>query len=80
MYSKRLRYLYSFYQLTFSEHSVNNHAEDLRHLFVGHEGQKKLRVHMHGANDFGDIALRLTEKIEENVRLFKYPTKPESVF
>jgi hypothetical protein len=53
---------------------VNNHAEDLRHLFVGHEGQKKLRVHMHGANDFGDIALRLTEKIEENVRLFKYPT------
>ncbi|KIM38730.1 hypothetical protein M413DRAFT_241140 [Hebeloma cylindrosporum] len=46
---------------------INNHSEDLRHVFVAHEGQKKLRVQMGGADDFGDIALLLAEKIEENI-------------
>jgi hypothetical protein len=52
---------------------VNRHSETLRHLFVAHKGQKKLTVHMEGAADFDGIALRLTEKIEENVCSFKSP-------
>jgi len=55
--------------------SVNKHSETLRHLSVAHKGQKKLRVHMRGAADFDGIALRLTEKIEENVRSFNSPAQ-----
>lgn len=47
---------------------VNAHAEELRSLFVSHEGQKRLdMVGSNGASDFGNIALQMTKLIEENV-------------
>ena len=49
---------------------VNAHAEELRHLFVKHEGQKELEVVAVGTRhsvDFGDLARRMTQEIEKNV-------------
>ncbi|KAF8201374.1 hypothetical protein BJ912DRAFT_945189 [Pholiota molesta] len=49
---------------------VNAHAEELRQHFVQHEGQKKLTVSAVGNRyfvDFGALATRMTELIDENV-------------
>jgi hypothetical protein len=49
---------------------INAHAEDLRSLFVAHEGQKELTVTGLGTienTDFGALALHMTKLIEENV-------------
>ncbi|KAG8876103.1 hypothetical protein FRB97_004457 [Tulasnella sp. 331] len=49
---------------------VNAHAEELRHLFVAHEGKKKLVVYAVGTRytvDFGAMAHRMGELIQENV-------------
>jgi len=49
---------------------VNAHAEELRHLFVAHEGQKELVVTAAGTRysvDFGDLAHQMTKRIHENV-------------
>jgi hypothetical protein len=49
---------------------VNAHAEELRHLFVAHEGQKELVVEEVGtvdSVDFGALAERMTHLIQENV-------------
>ena len=49
---------------------INKHAEELRSMFVSHEGQKELRVKEVGSIDtvdFGRLAVRMTEEIERNV-------------
>jgi hypothetical protein len=49
---------------------INAHAEDLRHLFVSHEGSKELTVVSTGNLgdvDFGRMARRMTSEIQENV-------------
>ncbi|KAF2450369.1 hypothetical protein P171DRAFT_426763 [Karstenula rhodostoma CBS 690.94] len=49
---------------------INAHAEDLRSLFVAHEGRKKLVVDAAGSLltvDFGQIAKNLADMIQENV-------------
>lgn len=49
---------------------VNAHAEELRHFFVSHEGQKELEVMDIGSlrsADFGRMAQRMTEEIQKNV-------------
>lgn len=49
---------------------INAHAEELRSLFVAHEGQKELEVVGVGniyTVDFGVLAVRMTKLIEENV-------------
>lgn len=49
---------------------INAHAEELRSLFVAHEGQKELTVvdagTIHSA-DFGKLAVLMTKVIEENI-------------
>lgn len=49
---------------------INAHAEELRSQFVAHKGQKELTVidggTIHSA-DFGKLAMRMTEVIEENI-------------
>lgn len=49
---------------------INAHAEELRSLFVAHEGQKELEV-KEGGNihtvDFGKLAVHMTDMIEQNV-------------
>jgi hypothetical protein len=49
---------------------INAHAEELRHLFVAHEGQKELEVvevgNLHSV-DFGALAERMTREIQRNV-------------
>ncbi|KAK8098770.1 uncharacterized protein PG998_012011 [Apiospora kogelbergensis] len=49
---------------------INAHAEDLRSLFVVHEGQKKLTVVDYNSvdcADFGRMAQEMTNRIQENV-------------
>ncbi|KAF9481143.1 hypothetical protein BDN70DRAFT_912402 [Pholiota conissans] len=49
---------------------VNAHAEDLRHMFVTHEGKKELVIGAVGSRhsvDFGALAVRMTKMIDENV-------------
>lgn len=49
---------------------INAHAEELRSFFVSHEGKKDLEVievGTIGTVDFGKLALRMTELIQENV-------------
>ncbi|KAJ5087590.1 hypothetical protein N7456_011206 [Penicillium angulare] len=49
---------------------INAHAEELRHSFVEHEGQKELKVTSSGTimtADIGGLAVQLTRQIEENV-------------
>ncbi|KAF2166254.1 hypothetical protein M409DRAFT_66756 [Zasmidium cellare ATCC 36951] len=49
---------------------INAHAEDVRHLFVSHEGQKELVVVDRGSIDFADfgkVAVRMTDEIQANV-------------
>ena len=49
---------------------INAHAEDLRSLFVAHEGQKELEVITLGTVqtvDFGKLALHMTKEIKKNV-------------
>jgi hypothetical protein len=49
---------------------VNAHAEELRHQFVAHEGEKKLIVHAAGTRytvDFGNLAHQMTGVIHQNV-------------
>ncbi|KAK6532584.1 hypothetical protein TWF281_006767 [Arthrobotrys megalospora] len=49
---------------------VNAHAEELRSHFVAHEGKKKLTVNAVGTRytvNFGALAVRMGELIEENV-------------
>ena len=60
--------------------SVNNHAEELRHYFVAHEGKKELVVTRDcpGVNrytvDFGAIARNMSVEIDKHVcsRFLKY--------
>jgi hypothetical protein len=50
---------------------VNAHAEELRSVFVKHEGKKALTITACGSRytvDFGDLAKQMTGKIEKNVR------------
>lgn len=49
---------------------INAHAEELRSLFVAHEGQKQLTVTAAGTIhtvDLGRLAVTMTEEIEKNV-------------
>jgi hypothetical protein len=49
---------------------INAHAEELRSLFVAHQGQKELEVIDVGtiaSADFGGMAIRMTGLIEKNV-------------
>lgn len=49
---------------------INKHAEELRHKFVAHKDKKELMVKAVGNRwtvDHGDLAKRMTTKIEENV-------------
>ncbi|KAI0356037.1 hypothetical protein OH77DRAFT_1589515 [Trametes cingulata] len=49
---------------------VNAHAEELRHYFVPHEGQKPLIVETMGSRysiDYGALARAMTRQIHENV-------------
>ncbi|KAJ9660904.1 hypothetical protein H2198_002249 [Neophaeococcomyces mojaviensis] len=50
---------------------INAHAEELRHMFVAHEGQKKLEIVYGSENrytvDFADFATRMTGLIEKNI-------------
>jgi hypothetical protein len=49
---------------------INKHAEELRSLFVAHEGKKNLRIFSGGnieSADFGTLALHMTRQIEDNV-------------
>lgn len=49
---------------------INAHAEELRSLFVSHQGQKKLEVTdtgTIGSVDFGALALQMTGVIEKNI-------------
>lgn len=50
---------------------VNGHAEDLRHLFVSHEGQKQLTIDLrpHGLAtlDFHQVAMLFADSIQQNV-------------
>jgi hypothetical protein len=49
---------------------VNAHAEELRHVFVAHEGKKELRIESSGTRhsvDFGHLAERMTQLIQANV-------------
>jgi len=49
---------------------INAHTEELRSLFVAHEGKKKLDVKTTGTIhtvDFGALALQMTRLIEENI-------------
>lgn len=49
---------------------VNAHAEDLRSFFVSHQGRRELGVWEFGniqTVDFGELAVRMTDMIEENV-------------
>lgn len=49
---------------------MNAHAEELRHLFVAHEGQKELEVIDYNtldSADFGKMAERMTLLIQKNV-------------
>ncbi|KAJ5585755.1 hypothetical protein VI817_008909 [Penicillium citrinum] len=49
---------------------INAHAEELRSLFVAHEGKKKLHIKTTGTIhtvDFGALALQMTRLIEENI-------------
>ncbi|KAK7955333.1 CFEM domain family protein [Apiospora saccharicola] len=50
---------------------INAHAEDLRSLFVAHEGQKKLVVrdynHVGSTTDYGRMAQEMTHRIQEHV-------------
>ncbi len=51
--------------------SVNAHAEELRSLFVAHEGKKRLVVKTVGDRytvDYGRMAQTFTKLIHENVR------------
>lgn len=49
---------------------INGHAEELRSLFVSHESKKELNIgevgNIHSV-DFGELAIRMTSLIEENV-------------
>ena len=62
--------------------SVNNHAEELRHYFVAHEGKKELVVTREGPDvdrytvDFGAIARDMSVEIDKHVcsRFPKYET------
>ncbi|KAK6543675.1 hypothetical protein TWF694_000412 [Orbilia ellipsospora] len=50
---------------------VNDHAEELRSMFVNHEGQKKLVVQAAGSRytvDFGALTVAMGRKIEEDVK------------
>ncbi|KAG6856288.1 hypothetical protein H0H87_005771 [Tephrocybe sp. NHM501043] len=60
----------SYYSLGCSL-SINAHAEELRDKFVDHEGQKVLEVTTSkplSMADFGDMAVQMTGKINENVK------------
>lgn len=49
---------------------INKHAEELRHLFVAHEGQKELEVRDYGSlytADYQFLAQCMADKIDENV-------------
>ncbi|KAJ1562593.1 hypothetical protein HK405_010282 [Cladochytrium tenue] len=49
---------------------VNAHAEELRGIFVAHEGQKKLKVFGMGTiltADFGQLAVQMTREMEEHI-------------
>jgi hypothetical protein len=49
---------------------VNAHAEELRHLFVAHEGKKELVIDAIGTRytvDFGDMSRQMGQLIQENV-------------
>lgn len=49
---------------------INAHAEELRSLLVAHKGQKELTIIDAGtihSVDFGKLAIRMTEVIEENI-------------
>lgn len=51
--------------------SINAHAEELRDTFVDHAGKKTLTIVAPNASldnaDFGDLAVKMTERIDENV-------------
>jgi Domain of unknown function (DUF4419) len=50
--------------------SVNAHSEELRALFVAHEGQKNLALLSGGTRytvDFGNLAKQMTKLLDENV-------------
>lgn len=49
---------------------INAHVEELRSLFVAHEGQKELEVKEDGnihTVDLGKLVVRMTDMIEQNV-------------
>jgi hypothetical protein len=50
---------------------VNAHAEELRHIFVSHEGKKDLEIIYRRASrfdvDFADFAVRINDLLEENI-------------
>jgi len=47
---------------------VNAHTEELRSLFVTHEGQKELTIEEDGSErGFGDMARRMTKLMESNI-------------
>ncbi|KAJ0424972.1 hypothetical protein BJY00DRAFT_308859 [Aspergillus carlsbadensis] len=49
---------------------VNAHAEDLRSIFVSHQGQKELKVHAVGtihSVDLGALAVEMTQEMKENL-------------
>ncbi|KAK1243506.1 hypothetical protein MKX08_001644 [Trichoderma sp. CBMAI-0020] len=56
--------------LQFSRY-VNGHAEQLRHLFVAHKGQKQLTVDLRPHNlatlDFHQVAMLFADQIQQNV-------------
>ena len=59
-------------------HSINAHAEDLRHMFVAHEGKKELIIDAVGSRhsvDFGALAVRMTKLIDKNVCNLSYSSK-----
>lgn len=45
---------------------INAHAEDLRSLFVAHEGKKELKA-VHHIADFASLAVQMGDRIGENV-------------
>src|SRR5207247_542974 len=50
---------------------INAHAEELRDLFVAHEGKKELVVERIGTLstlDVGDFALEMMDKITQNIK------------
>ena len=75
-----IEHIVSFYKIlsllytvltSLNDFSVNKNHIELRNKFVSHDGQKKLVVTMSSnrdAADFGDLARKMAEMIQDNVR------------